>query len=198
MPRMVLIAVLAVVALNLGVGAAYADTPPTPEQAMEPSRNAADFDTLPWSPATLKKHADNGRRTGDRAAVGRAPGQARSTTRPVQAKAFAAHPGVVTCTGHPSIVQVSSTVSAEGYVTCINGPADLLGEMNCVDLWATGGYWTTLSCGQWKTCAGCSYIAGYFHARPCTPGRYYRGLAKISVVHGNNVSQNYPSAYNQC
>lgn len=89
-------------------------------------------------------------------------------------------------------------IPAEGFSSCTNGPADLLYNKNCVDLFSSGGYWTTLTCGEWRSCALCSYIAGYFHARLCTPGRYYRPTSKMSVVHGNTASGSYPGNYIQC
>lgn len=89
-------------------------------------------------------------------------------------------------------------ISAEGFSSCANGPADLLYNKNCVDLWSSGGYWTTLSCGTWKSCAVCSFVAGYFHARYCTPGRYYRPKSDMSAVHGNTAFGSYPGGYIQC
>lgn len=90
-------------------------------------------------------------------------------------------------------------ISAEGYSFCyINPPPDLLYNRNCVDLWSIGAYWTTLSCSVWRSCAYCAFITGFFEARPCTPGRYYRPLSQMFAVHGNSTSQNYPGAYIQC
>lgn len=161
--------------------------PPTPEQAMEPARNAAAFSDIPRDSAMNEYTAKNRKSS------------TREKGRPVQeGEVEPAHNTYIECGARPSMVRSGRLISAEGYSYCVNGPADLLYNKNCVDLWATGGYWTELSCSSWRSCATCSYIAGYFEARTCTPGRYYRPVSKMYAVHGNSFSRDYPGYYLQC
>lgn len=186
--------------------AARATPPPTSKQAVEPARNAAAFDAPPWDSVTIAATAKAGqdpdakvtarpvKATGGPAATS----DVRSAQRGRGRQAHAAHSGLVICWATPTMARLGLLISAEGYSACSNGPADLLGNKNCVDLWSTGGYWTTLSCGDWRTCGLCSYIAGDFHPRYCTLGRYYRPTGKMSAVHGNAISGSYPGNYIQC
>jgi hypothetical protein len=205
------LAVLAALVISSATPANAATPPtraPTSEEAMEPARNSADFDAPPWDKATIEQYKQKHAGDDDRV-VARAPATrgrlVKASTRDAWRKnakspprAHAAHGGLVVCGATPSMVRTGGFISADGFTSCTNGPADLLSNKNCIDVWSTGGYWTTLGCSDWRTCATCSFIAGNFYARTCTTLRYYRPVSKMTVVHGNTSSESYPGNYIQC
>lgn len=184
--------------------------PPTPEQTVEPARNAAAWDDPPpaLSPNVLEQYAKQD--PSARLKAGPLPTRGHRVepkrrrpvmrTTAVRSKRMQArHPGYTECAAVPSMSRLGILISAEGYSYCyINPPADLLANRNCVDLWVYGGYWTTLSCSEWRSCAVCAFIAGHFEGRLCTPGRYFRPESRMFGVHGNSAYGAYNGNYIQC
>ena len=118
--RLVSTLILVIVVLVIGSGAARAATMPTPEQAAQPSRNAADFDAPPWDSATLQEATSKNYGV-----------DARAQARPVKARGAratdivvrsahgvqrvrAAHAGLVICGATPSMTRLGFLISAGG------------------------------------------------------------------------------------
>lgn len=144
-----------------------APPPPSKADAAKPVVNSASFASC--SPEV--------------AARARAP-KARSSSRPARERgrptARSAH--AVYCAGNATTTRGSLRYVAHGEAFC-SSPIELLADMNCVDLWASGGYWVRLSCGGWRTAYNINWVVGPGHGRDCTEGRTYRAETVISGVH---------------
>jgi hypothetical protein len=135
---------------------------PPPEAWDDPARNADDFSTM--SPEVTR--------------AARAVGHT-SRRRP-SPRAHASH--LVVCLAYASTTRGNYRYVAHGSATC-SGTVDMLSAKACIDLWSTGGYWTTLGCSEWTTRVYASTITAEGYGRSCTGGRIYRAAAVVSGFH---------------
>lgn len=141
--------------------------PPSRADAAKPVVNSASFASC--SPEVAARVRASKARSSSRSA--------REQGRPTARSAHAVY-----CAGNATTTRGSLRYVAHGEAFC-SSPIELLADMNCVDLWASGGYWVRLSCGEWRTAANINWVVGPGHGRNCTEGRTYRAETVISGVH---------------
>jgi hypothetical protein len=112
-------------------------------------------------------------------------------------RAHASH--VIDCWSYayPLSEQPDNYITARGYSQC-DAAADLLANMNCVDIWSVNNYWAELECSPWRTASGVAFIAGYSVQRNCTSGRSYRPRSILSAYHGNAISDTFYGTKHTC
>ena len=152
-----------------------APPPPTKADQDKPARNAADFPTCPAEAAALLVPTTRAQTSQSRHRPG-----IGGVRRHREVKGRSAH--AVYCHGDATTTRGNLRYVANGQAIC-SSPIELLADMNCVELWATGGYWTRLSCGDWRTLYGVSSVVGWSHGRDCTEGRTYRAATVVSALH---------------
>ena len=152
-----------------------APPPPTKADQDKPARNAADFPTCPAEAAALLVSTPRAQTSQSRHRPG-----IGGVRRHREVKGRSAH--AVYCHGDATTTRGNLRYVANGQAIC-SSPIELLADMNCVELWAPGGYWTRLSCGDWRTLYGVSSVVGWSHGRDCTEGRTYRAATVVSALH---------------